>query len=685
MAKLKFTIEGDTTSSDVALTGTKAKLNQISSTAISASKQFIKYGGIVAGTATAILVATTKQSLGQIDQLAKTADQMGITTEALATFQHLGELTGVSNEKMNSSLERMVKRLGEASSGQGAAKKTLDDLNLSAKELIQLSPDEQYRKIASEIRELSTQSEKAAAVAAIFGREGVALLNTIEAGDEAFIAAAKDAELFGTAVSRIEAAQVEAANDSFERVQEVLRGVSRTITVQLAPILKVISDRFVEAARDSGGFSDTISTGMEMAVEAVSFLADVIRGLEVAWKIAEIAAMGFISLTITGLDELNKAGAQALNWLPGVDIQPSTALSEWAENSRQALMGANAELAELVDKPMPSANVKQFFDDVSKEAQKAAEDIAATKAIAAASPGDVVAVDEGPSKEELAAEKVVKANEVKYQRLREMAEEFQLSEEERELVRVEREQEQFDLDLEKMIERGITVDEATEIQRQARLDSEAIHQNNMLDIEKRTKKSQTILERVAGTERAAVLQNTMDGLAKISGGMGKKMFKLQKAHALATALVQIPATAIGAYKAMAGIPIIGPALGVAAAVAAVAAGAAQVATIKSQKGPQAHAGLDNNPEEQTMLIKRGEMVLDPGTSEEVRRSAKELASGGGERGISIGQLSIQTSMNPMDMTREDWIEVMSGPFASAMRFVVDSSVDLGMQVQEDSA
>ena len=259
MAKLRFEIIGDTKSGDRAISGTKAKLKSIASTTLATSKQFAKYGSIATGVASAILIATTKQSLAQIDALAKTSDQMGISTEALATFQHLGELTGVSNEKMNSSLERMVKRLGEASKGQGAAKKTLEDLNLSAQELIQLSPDEQYRKIAAEIRGLSTASEKAAAVAAVFGREGVALLNTIEAGDEAFIAAAKDAELFGTAVSRIEAAQVEAANVSFERVQEVLKGVSRTITVQLAPILQVISDRFVEGARESGGFSDTVS------------------------------------------------------------------------------------------------------------------------------------------------------------------------------------------------------------------------------------------------------------------------------------------------------------------------------------------------------------------------------------------------------------------------------------------
>lgn len=682
MAKLKFIIEGDTTSSDVALNSTRAKLNQISSTAIGASKQFAKYGSIAIAASTAILIATTKQSLAQIDQLAKTADQMGLTTEALATFQHLGELTGVSNEKMNSSLERMVKRLGEASGGMGAAKKTLEELNLNATELIQLSPDEQYRKIAEEIRGLSTASEKAAAVAAIFGREGVALLNTIEAGDEAFIEAARDAELFGTAVSRIDAAQVEAANDSFERVQEVLKGVSRTITVQLAPILKVISDRFVESARESEGFSETVTSGIQKAAEAVAFLGDVIRGLEVVWKIVEVAAIGFISVTLTALDELNKAGAAALNWIPGVDITPSPALSEWAEESRRVLEMTNDELDELVSKPMPSDNIKQFFEDVKKEAEVAALKIAEARK-QAAKPVEEEEGDGRTSKEISEAQKVIDANEAKYAKLTEMREQFELSEEEQEIAKFERQEEEFGRDLELMLERGVLIDEAVAIQKQAREDAEAIHQNNMLNIQNSAMAEGLRFQKLTNAEK---LKATIETGASILGAVSqnnKVLFNLNKAFSLAKIATTLPSAVISSFERAGGYP-----WGVVPAGLMAAAGASQIAKISGAKygGSQAHGGLDHNPEEGTFLLRRDEMVLDPGTSKEVRENIRSATAGPESgRSITIGQITLNAKFDPRDMTEEELDELVEIGLAPAIKRGVDALLDFGLTPAEETA
>ncbi|HDS1765636.1 tape measure protein [Pseudomonas putida] len=61
----------------------------------------------------------------------------------------------------------------------------------------------------------------------------------------------------------------------------------------------------------------------------------------------------------------------------------------------------------------------------------------------------------------------------------------------------------------------------------------------------------------------------------------KAMFAVSKAVAIAQALINAPKTASDAYAAMAGIPIVGPALGIAAAGAALTAQMAQVASIRS--------------------------------------------------------------------------------------------------------
>ena len=146
--KLKFIIEGDGASGKAALGSVKAQLAQISSTAVSTGKSILKYGGIATGVASAILIASTKQSLGQIDNLAKTADKLGTTTQALEAMRHAGELTGVSTNTMDMALQRMTRRWSEAAVGTGEAQKAIQELGLDAKYLASLAPDEAFKKIS---------------------------------------------------------------------------------------------------------------------------------------------------------------------------------------------------------------------------------------------------------------------------------------------------------------------------------------------------------------------------------------------------------------------------------------------------------------------------------------------------------------------------------------------------------
>ena len=70
---------------------------------------------------------------------------------------------------------------------------------------------------------------------------------------------------------------------------------------------------------------------------------------------------------------------------------------------------------------------------------------------------------------------------------------------------------------------------------------------------------------------------------KAMAGQSKKAFAMYKAFSIGQALIKTYEAATGAYAALAPIPIVGPALGVAAAAAAVVSGLAQVNQIKAQK------------------------------------------------------------------------------------------------------
>ena len=85
-------------------------------------------------------------------------------------------------------------------------------------------------------------------------------------------------------------------------------------------------------------------------------------------------------------------------------------------------------------------------------------------------------------------------------------------------------------------------------------------------------------------------QQIMRDLAKTSEIFGKKGFAMWKTLAIGQAMIDTYASATAAYKAMAGIPIVGPGLAITAAAAAIGAGLANVAAIQATELPKAETG-----------------------------------------------------------------------------------------------
>lgn len=325
------------------------------------------------------LGALIVKSFKTVDSLAKTADILGVTTSALAGLQHAADLTGVAQSTLTKSLIKQQKAIFDADRGLATYKQHFDALGLSTTELLKLSPDQQFVTIAEALNKVENQTKKTAIAYDIFGGKGTALINTVALGRAGLAAAADEASILGLSISRIDAAKIEMANDSFTRVKATVAGLGNAVSAELAPFIEAVSKSFVDAAKQAGGMSNFVSKGMVKVIGSISSVADVVRGLQVVWLGLKVVAIGAISAIITGLDELNRAGANGLSWIPGLDIKPSSSLSEWAEISRLVLFDAQAQMKSLAMQEMPSANIQTWAADIQFEMQKAATAIAKTK------------------------------------------------------------------------------------------------------------------------------------------------------------------------------------------------------------------------------------------------------------------------------------------------------------------
>ena len=162
--------------------------------------------------------ALIKSQLKTIDTLGKTADKLGLSTEALAKFQLTADITGVSSNTLTKSIQKMVVNLNDAANDTGEARDAFAALGVETKSLVALSPDKQFAVIAEAMKEVETSTERLSIAYDIFGGRGTDLLNTLALGQEGLESIGKEAEIFGLTMSRDTVKGVEKANDEIVRL-----------------------------------------------------------------------------------------------------------------------------------------------------------------------------------------------------------------------------------------------------------------------------------------------------------------------------------------------------------------------------------------------------------------------------------------------------------------------------------
>ncbi|MDA7760653.1 hypothetical protein N8909_01290 [bacterium] len=358
----------------------------------SASAGVRKVGGAVLSAKTAIVGlvgaagfgALIKQGLAAGDSLAKTADKIGVTTEALAGMRHAAELTGVSTETMDMALQRFTRRASEAAIGTGEAKGALQELGINAKELVKLPLDKQMEVVADAMGGLGTQADRVRIAMKLFDSEGVALVNTLGSGSEALREMIAEADLLGLALSRTDTAQIEAANDAFTRAKGVITGLFNQISLDLAPVLKVLADGFTNSAIEANKLgnvgeqlADSLIGSFAHARAALHAFNIVLKKMELGFvKIGMYVALSLMPIMQGFIDIYNSVAG-----LLGKETIKTNFLADFANESKLSLQELRAELKGMSDLSPDemAANMIEYFRQIREHSRATADGIAADK------------------------------------------------------------------------------------------------------------------------------------------------------------------------------------------------------------------------------------------------------------------------------------------------------------------
>ena len=225
----------------------------------SAENKMQSFGGVLGGLKTAAvslgaamlasagvngLSAMVARSMQLRDAQAKLADRLGITTQSVAALSLQSELSGIGMDGMERALQKMTVRLQDAAAQGGPVADAIKKIGLNVYELASKKPDEAFFMIAAAMKNMTSANEKLNSVSDIFGDKSLAITSMLNEGREGFALAAQKATEFGTAISRVDAAKLEAANDSFTLMKESVDGLATRIGIRLSPMLQQMAENF---------------------------------------------------------------------------------------------------------------------------------------------------------------------------------------------------------------------------------------------------------------------------------------------------------------------------------------------------------------------------------------------------------------------------------------------------------
>lgn len=371
-----------------ATTNFEAGMKKASGTIKSFVGEFGSIGKIASGITLANVVEGLASKLKQltigqfevIDANAKLSDRLGVSMEKLAGLQLAADLAGVSSEELGNNLSRLQKGIGEAANKGGELDDLLTRLGLPAKELASIPLDQALSKIAEAVNKIENPSQRAAAATELFGKAGMRMINVLAGGEKGFAEAAAEAQKFGLAVSRIDAAKVEAANDAMTRVGAVLKGIGTTLAIEISPLLEFAANQFTKWASSGDGVRANIIGIFESGAKAISFFGQQLGSLQALWIQLQIGANAFgkaiIDAVATAVNAIAALGTLGITEFMGFDAAEFAGIKDASDAYAVELEVLQGKLNKLGRQPDVGKEILAFFRNLRTEADAAGKKIA---------------------------------------------------------------------------------------------------------------------------------------------------------------------------------------------------------------------------------------------------------------------------------------------------------------------
>lgn len=314
---------------------------------------------------TAPLIAAAKASAESGAAMYDMSKRTGISAENLSTLGFAANATGASVEGLEAGIKRMQKTIAGVEDVVEGTTGSLAHLGLAAADVVGLSPDQQFRKIAAAIAEIQDPTARAAAAMKVFGRQGTDLLPMIQrlgvlentarglgfVKTDASVAAAKQLELAFWLIEKASKSVWGALQSAVVPILTETAKVTVGATLAVRDFIKQHREAVTTAFRFGAamGAVGAVLVGTSMAISLVGQALGVVTLAMDAMELAAGAAVAVVNTIATGGIGLALLAIGAAALSAGVYF---TFATETGRKMLSSLGGYFKELGAVADKTL---------------------------------------------------------------------------------------------------------------------------------------------------------------------------------------------------------------------------------------------------------------------------------------------------------------------------------------------
>lgn len=330
-----------------------------------AAKAAAAIGAAAVAAGAALAVNLTMRSMEAIDAQSKLAARVGGSITAIQTLERAATEAGMAKGTLSRAAEILNQRLGEVQrTGAGPAADALRRLRLEAADLANMDVDQRFAAIADRMRELNYSTDQQADTLRQLGIRQGEVINLMLAGSDAINSARADVEAFGVAVSDIDAATIERANDAMSRLSMFMEGIGNQMAVRLGPLIEHIAEWLGNSAREADGFGDAMDHAISLGLRLFAALQREVYHFRVELDQA-------IAQVLNLFDTVAGAPPALLGWITGSSAE------DWGFKPINESFG---NLKDELEKPPSGEEWEEWYRDLREQAAETSRQMLAERA-----------------------------------------------------------------------------------------------------------------------------------------------------------------------------------------------------------------------------------------------------------------------------------------------------------------